>query len=99
MRHKYPSIYLKFNKSPELDRMLRRIQEIKTQMDQIPSVLPPSEDAADKLAEKLKALAEEGVFLDGLFSPLNQEEGPEAWLERVAKSMEQLSAKTPSKPK
>ena len=81
-------------KGPELDMMLRRIQVIKTEMDQIPSVAPPSQDAADKLAEKLKTLAEEGVFLDGIFSSLNQEEGPEAWLDRLSKSMEQLSAKT-----
>ena len=75
----------------ELDMMQRRIQEIKNQLEQVPTKPLASADEADKLAEKYKALAEEGVFLDGIFSPLDQEEGPDAWLERLGKSMEKLN--------
>lgn len=77
-------------KNPEIEVMQRRIQDIRSQILETSALVPSSDDEAGKLGLKLKALAEEGSFLNELFSPLNQIEGPEVWQERLTKGVENL---------
>ncbi len=74
----------------ELDMMRRRIQDLKSEIAEVEAKTPASDEAAGKLAEKLKDLSEEGSFLDELFSPMGKVEGAEVWQDRLAKGVEHL---------
>ncbi len=77
-------------KDPEIEVMWRRILDLKNQIQETAAMVPATDEEAGKLGLKLKVLAEEGSFLDELFSPLDHVEGSEVWQDRLAKGVENL---------
>ncbi len=77
-------------KGHELEVMQHRIQDLKAQFQETEAAVPASDEDAGKLSEQLKNIAEEGSFLDDLFSPIGHVEGPEVWQDRLAKGVEHL---------